>query len=101
MRLQNLSDMMDVELLVSPVGNAMVMHMGDFEEDYVWAQYNQYDQSIEFVTEEGAVQGLGIQVQNSMSDPLKKVKELFLVKVHEDYTTDAPRLIKFSALAEV
>lgn len=98
MLLEPLSKNLDVELLVSEVGNAMLLHKGAIAHDYSWVQYDPVMQEIQFITKDGALQNLGLEIHAEMYGPLKNTRELFMIEVNNDLTTKEPKLIKFSAL---
>ncbi len=98
--LESLSEKMDVELVVSPVGNAMILHRGALEHNYSWAQYEPQKHSVELVTEEGLLQPLGFEVNSEMEKPLLNTLEIMLVQMTEDNKAAGAKLIKFAALGE-
>ena len=96
MLLEPLSQNLDVELLVSKAGNAMLLHRGAITHDYSWVQYDPITQEIQFITKDGALQNLGLEIHAQMYAPLKNTRELFMIEVNDDLTTQEPKLIKFS-----
>ena len=100
MGLQPLAQEVDVELVVSKAGNAMLLHKGAINHKYSWAQYDQVIKAVQFVTEDGSVQDLGLHIQEPLQAPLMNTRELLIVEVNENSSLGEPRLIKFSALAE-
>lgn len=100
MVLKPLAQEMEVELVVSGVGNAMLLHKGAILHSYAWVQYDQALKSMQFITEEGEVQNLGLPIHKPFHDPLLKTRELLMVEINADMSLGDPKLIKFSALAE-
>lgn len=99
MFLKPLSQEMDVELVVNPAGNAMLLHKGKMRDDLIWAQYDQYSDRLFFVTDDGEMQDLGMPIHEPFQDPLMQTRELFLIEVKDDMSYAPARLIKFSAMA--
>ena len=100
MILEPLAQEMDVELVVSEVGNAMLLHKGAINHQYSWVQYDQDLKAVQFITRDGQTQDLGLPIHKPFQEPLLKTRELLMVEVNEDSSLGEPRLIKFSALAE-
>lgn len=98
MFLNPLSEQMPVQLIVSHVGNAMLLHQGEMVEDYAWVQYDGLSNSVQLVTQEGALQELGVNIEKAMQKPLLQTRELLMIEIGKDYSKKNPRLIKFAAM---
>lgn len=96
MVLKSLAKEMPVELVVSDVGNVMLLHKGELKRDYSWVQYDQEFLSMSLVTEDGEAQELGMTIHPPFHEALKKTKELFLVRVDDTHAPVDMRLLKFA-----
>jgi len=96
--MKNLSENIDVQFVVNPVGKAMVLHRGAFENNYSWAQYEPFSNGIELVTPEGEMHSLGFQISKKMQLAIDKTRELFLVQMDQKNKIVKARLVKFIKL---
>ena len=85
--------------MVSRVGNAMLLHKNDVRDDYLWVQYDQYSNSLQFITEDGDMHFLGFDLDAGMQEPLLNTKELLMVQIGEDMKPCDFKIIKFSGYA--
>lgn len=89
-----------VELVVNHGGNAVLYHRGPLPHEYIWAQYDQETRAMQFVTDDGEVQELGMTIHSPFHAPLMATKEIYLIEVDENKKYSNPQLIKFTPLVD-
>lgn len=85
-----------IELVVSDVGNVMLLHKGALKHDYSWAQYDEQFMNLQFILRDGEAQDLGMKIHAPFHPALKKTKELIMVELDEANTPVDVRFIKFA-----
>lgn len=96
MNIKPLAKEMPVELVVSDVGNVMLLHKGTLKRNYSWVQYDQEFFSMNFITEDGEAQDLGMKIHAPFHPALKKTKELIMVEVDDSNQPKDIRFLKFA-----
>jgi len=71
------------EFIVNKEGRALLLHKAPLRHNYLWIQYDSYLDTIQFVSEEGAVQEMGVVVSPSIKESLHNTQEITLVEVNE------------------
>jgi len=99
-QIKTLSDYQSVELIVSETGNAVLYHKGPLPDSYIWAQYDQDTQIMQFISDDGQIKELGMPIHKPFREPLMKTREIFLVEVDANKNYINPQLIKFTSLVE-
>ncbi|WP_335647984.1 hypothetical protein [Parasphingorhabdus flavimaris] len=87
-------------MVVADTGNAVLLHTNHLEHEYIWAQLDQFSNTIQFIMDNGDMHFLGLDIHKSMLEPLKKTQELFMLKIGEDQKPCDFNVIKFSACVE-
>ena len=64
---KSLAECQAVELVVNPAGLAILYHQGPLPNAFVWAQYDQENQSMQFVSDDGVVRDLGMPIHKPFS----------------------------------
>lgn len=98
--MDNLSESMEIQFVVTPAGKAMILYRGDFKHSYSWAQYEPLSKSVELVSDEGEIDSLGHQIPAEMERVLDQTREVFLVQMNAQNAIVKGQLIKFTALGE-
>lgn len=96
MNLQPLSQLQPIELIVSDIGNVMLLHKGEMQKDFCWAEYDEVSNKFQFITLDGELQELGLELKPEMKASLQVTNELFIFQVMEDGLMADPRIIKFT-----
>ncbi|HQX27540.1 MAG TPA: hypothetical protein PKX38_06345 [Alphaproteobacteria bacterium] len=100
MPLKPLSQENDVEFIVTSIGNAVLLHRGPLQRDYSWVQLDRDNHSLQFITEEGDIQDLGMRMHPPFEKNLRATKELILVMVDENNVCSDPRFLKFTGMVQ-
>lgn len=101
MILEPLNSSMPVEMVVSHTGNVMVLHQGKVDQRYSWVQFDPYTSRLQFITTEGEIQDLGMNIPKTFHESLQNTREIFMMEVGKDFSLGMPYLIKFSPLVDV
>lgn len=101
MILEPLNAKMPVEMIVSHNGNVMVLHQGKTDHRYSWVQFDPYTSRLQFITTEGEIQDLGMNIPKQFHQPLQNTREIFMMEIGKDFSKCEPYLIKFSPLVDV
>lgn len=78
----------------------MLLHQGALDHDYSYVQYDPSLHALQFVTEDGEMQDLGMTVHEPLRAPLHNTREIFMIEVKGDRTLAAPYPLKFTMLTE-
>ena len=100
MFLEPLAENLHIELVVSKVGNAMLLAKGKIPNQYSWAQYDAEMNSFHLITEDGEMQELGLDIHSSFSEPLSQTLEMAIVEVKDDLSYGDAQLVKFMKVGE-
>ena len=98
--MDNLSDNMEIQFVVTPAGKAMILYRGDFKHSYSWAQYEPLSKSVELVSDEGEAAALGYEITPDIERVLDQTRELFLVQMNAENDIVEGQLIKFAKVGE-
>lgn len=101
MILEPLNAKMPVEILISHTGNVMVLHQGKTGVRYSWVQFDPYTSRLQFITTEGEIQDLGMNIPETFHESLQNTREIFMMEIGKDFSRGEPYLIKFSPLVDV
>lgn len=96
MNLQPLSQLQPVELIVSDIGNVLLLHKSKIHNDFLWAEYDEVSNKFQFITLEGELQELGLELKPEMIASLHATNELFIFQITDDGLMVDPRIIKFT-----
>lgn len=89
-----LSQDSEIELVVTDVGNVMLLHRGDLKHEYSWVQYDPDLHALQFITSDGETQDLGMPVHPPFRKPLSRALEMMIFEVTAQNEFRAPILIK-------
>ncbi len=98
MILAPLTDETAVELIMNESGAAMLLYKGKLKQNYEWVQYDEQARALQFITEEGATQELGMYIHEPFHTYFKKSKELSIVTVNEQKICDGAVTVNFIRL---
>ncbi len=98
MSLKPLSQENDVEFIVTSIGNAVLLYRGALQRDYSWVQLDREGRSLQFITEEGLIQDLGMPIHAPFEKNLHATNELIMVMVDENNVCRDMRFLKFTSL---
>lgn len=96
MQIKPLASQMPVELVVSDVGNLMLLHRGALKHNYSWVQYDEEFMNLQFILQDGEAQDLGMKIHAPFHPALRRTKELLLVQVDENNQPIDMRFLKFA-----
>ena len=81
--LPDMTSSMDLDLAIDDKGEVYVFHTQPFPEPLDWAEYDSDGGRLFFVSEEGRIQGLGLDVYNHMQERLLKAQRIFTLHVED------------------
>ena len=71
----------ELEFAINGLGKAILLHKGPLSHDYSWIQYDSYTNTIQLITEDGAIQELGVAVPAAVKTLLDKTREISLIEI--------------------
>lgn len=100
MTIQSLSSTSSIELLVNERGHAVLLHKGALHHEYGWFQFEPQTETVQLITEKGAIQELGFVIPAPIKTALRKTMEITLIEVNEDSTCRRSLLLPFTKLPD-
>lgn len=100
MILAPLTDETAVELVMNDSGTAMLLYKGKLKQKYEWVQYDEQKRALQFITEEGGTQELGMKIHEPFHTFFKKSEEIVIVTVNEQKVCDSTTTVAFTRLVE-
>lgn len=100
MILPPLTDETAVQLTMNDSGAAVLFYKGKLKQTYQWVQYDEQNRVLQFVTEEGATQELGMTIHEPFHSFFQKSEELAIITVNEQKICDSAIKIDFIRLVE-
>ncbi len=89
-----------VQLTMNESGAAMLLYKGKLKYTYEWVQYDEQNQTLQFITDEGATQELGMKIHEPFHSFFQKSKELAIITVNEQKICEEMIKIDFIRLVE-
>lgn len=89
-----------VQLTMNDSGAAMLLYKGKLQHTYQWVQYDEQNRALQFITEQGATQELGITIHEPFHSFFQKSKELAIITVNEQKICDELIKVDFIRLVE-
>ncbi len=89
-----------VQLTMNESGTAILMYKGKLKHTYEWVQYDEQNRALQFVTDEGATQELGMKIHEPFHSFFQNSKELAIITVNKQKKCDSMVKIDFIRLVE-
>lgn len=89
-----------VELVMNESGAAMLLYKGKLKRGYDWVQYDEQARALQFITDEGETQELGMYIHEPFHTFFQSSVELSIVTVNEDKVCDGAVTLNFLRLVE-
>jgi hypothetical protein len=87
-----------MELAVNSAGNALLLHMGPLPHSYCWIQFDDYSDTVQLVTEDGALQELGIVVPAPIRKAIVDTRAITLMEIGADFQCHGQKLVSFNTV---
>ncbi len=100
MILPPLTDETAVQLTMNEKGAAVLFYKGKLKHVYQWVQYDEQKRILQFITEDGATQELGLKIHDPFHSFFQKSEELAIITVNEQKIYDEVIKIDFIRLVE-
>jgi hypothetical protein len=84
------------ELAVNGAGKALLLHMGPLPHAYSWIQFDDYSDSVQLITEDGALQELGIVVADPIKKAIQSTREITMIEVGDNFIGKQQTIVVFN-----
>lgn len=89
-----------VQLTMDENGKAVLLYKGKLRQTYEWVQYDEQNRALQFITDTGATQELGMVIHEPFHSFFQKSEELAIITVNEEKVCDSMIKIDFVRLVE-
>lgn len=89
-----------VKLIMNESGAAVLLYKGTLKRGYDWVQYDEQARALQFITEDGETQELGMTIHEPFHTFFRSSEELSIVTVNDDKVCDGAVTLNFLRLVE-
>jgi hypothetical protein len=93
--LESINKSMEFNLFVSEAGNVVLMYKAPLIHNYDYVQFDKQSNSLDFITIEGEIQNLGMNIPKRMHAKLQETRELLMVEIDENHSCQNSTLLEF------
>tara|TARA_B100001989_G_scaffold236802_1_gene198988 strand:+ start:1813 stop:2157 length:345 start_codon:yes stop_codon:yes gene_type:complete len=97
--LPNMDTSMELDLAIDNNGEIYVFYTKAFPEAVNWAEYDFEESRLYFISEQGRIQGLGLDVYKHMQDKIQQAHRIFAIHIENSQSkqiVEMPLVHQFS-----